>query len=895
MYLKFLLPAFIMLFFVSQLPVWEEIEGDDGIENSTHTYREWQRLGYDDLCTYFYPRPSPTYLPPEKPYEPLIKTALPDSPLISPWQTTFTGNLDNDTALEIVVLGNNTLYAIDDTGELLWVRPHPPRSNLGCVGDADGDGRAEIFVGIKGTNESQARLEVFNFLGKIVKSIAIEGYDGGVPGHVRDGYYDGSPTVSALKDLNGDGMVELYVELHASYDLYPRGLLCIDYSTGEVMWSFIEATHITNIIFPDLNGDGRREIVFGTSASKNGAICPLTYTNDFTSYVFALTSDGKELWRYEIGRGFYHTMVASADINGDGELEVICYLGDKVPEERTDFGRLRVLSSSGELVREYRTPYLWLKPAGIYDIDSDGTLEAIVQAQNTEEEVDHLIIMNLSSGEIERDAEVPTTEGKDITFVPGGINDINGDGKVEIVVSPMIGARVLVYDSKLNLLWSYGGVKAPGMALISDVIPGGVNEIVLTGNHLTVLSLNVDVEVERESPEETTYVIEGRSVKFTAKILNTGNVTWVMEVSLLQDAGEELNCLKSWMLKTPPPGGSDTISFDWVAPGEWDEVTLHLQVNLTYYSGGIERVGRRVSWRVRILRSEALDSLIELRFSSPKKVNPGKEFTVEGHVELNLTSKGWDERRVSTLLPPATITLIFFEQNYTTSIGMGESFETTFISPERGGSYPIILRLCIPRLGTLERRSTVEVTSPRLLGAGSGVGVFLPGAAALLGAAYLGKHLLKRRTFPFIPLYRRDYEHPISDHKMRERIYTLIKEHPGINPSEICKKLGIAHYNTVKHHLRVLRDREQIVLKRDPVKRRFITCYPTDKNYEELGYLSDAERYLLEVIKRSPGITRKELTELWPYSQAYLTRCLKSLQVRGAVIKEGRRYRRRGI
>lgn len=159
----------------------------------------------------------------------------------------------------------------------------------------------------------------------------------------------------------------------------------------------------------------------------------------------------------------------------------------------------------------------------------------------------------------------------------------------------------------------------------------------------------------------------------------------------------------------------------------------------------------------------------------------------------------------------------------------------------------------------------------------------------MLGAAYLGRHLLRKRG-PIIPLYRRDYEHPVCDHEMREKVYTIVKENPGITPSEICRRLGVKHFNTVKHHLRVLEERDLIVLKRDPVKRRLITCYPVDSPRLEVGYLSDAERYLLEVIRKHPGVRRRDLAQRWPYSQAYLTRCLKSLEIRGAVSKENGGY-----
>ncbi|MCD6383012.1 MAG: VCBS repeat-containing protein, partial [Thermoplasmata archaeon] len=790
MILKYILPALIFLFI---LPPPSIASGAaDTVDAPTPT-KEWQKLGYDDLCTYVYPRPSATYLPSDTPYKPLWRILAPDTPNISPWNTAFTTNLDDDQALEIVIIGNRTLYAMDNNGDVIWVREHPPRAYLGFVGDVDGDGKGEIFLGIKGTNKSQARLDIYNFVGEIIKKLIIDGYDTGIPGHRRDGYYDGQPVVSAVKDLNGDGREELYVEMHASYDLYPRGLVCMDYQTGETLWSFIEASHITNIIFPDLDGDGKREIVFGTSASKNGAVCPSTHTTDFSSYVFALSSEGRELWRYEIGRGFYHTMVSSADLNKDGKMEVICYLGDKVPAERTDFGRLLILSPTGKKITEHSTPYLWLKPAGLYDMDSDGYLDAVVQAQCVGEELDHLLIMNLTSGEIEKDATVPMTEGLDITFVPGGINDINGDGRMEIIVSPMLDSTVFVFDSDLKLLWSYHGGDSPGMAIVSDVIPGGVNEILLTGTKMTLLSLDVDVEIERASPmDETIYVLEGDNVNFQVKIKNTGNVTWILEVSLLQQINDEVSYLKSRFIKTPPPGGADTISFAWRAPGNYENITVYLQINLTYYSEGIEHIRERVTWNVKIITKRALANFITLKVEAPGNVVVGKKFTVNGSYRWNQEWEGWEKDKVRSIFSPAVLTISFYGENSTFHIDPGDLFQKTLTSPPQPGRYPLNITLTFRRLGGISEIKVINVVTPTILRRNTGAIALLPGALAIIGAAYLGRHLIKRRfTPPFLPLYRRDYEHPIKDHTMREKIYSVIKKNPGITPAEICRQLGI--------------------------------------------------------------------------------------------------------
>jgi hypothetical protein len=66
------------------------------------------------------------------------------------------------------------------------------------------------------------------------------------------------------------------------------------------------------------------------------------------------------------------------------------------------------------------------------------------------------------------------------------INDVNGDGKQEILVCTD-DKKLVILDNELNEIWGYE-LGAKGNAIVSDLIPGGTNEIIVSADKLYVFS-----------------------------------------------------------------------------------------------------------------------------------------------------------------------------------------------------------------------------------------------------------------------------------------------------------------------------------------------------------------------------------------------------------------------
>ncbi len=124
-----------------------------------------------------------------------------------------------------------------------------------------------------------------------------------------------------LTDINGDGKDELLFLYVATYPGYPRGFACHNPESGELLWRYLCGPMVRDVIIRDLDGDDTKEIIFSTVAPNNGA--ETNGTNDSHSYVIALSSEGKELWKQQTGGWYTTSYIDISDLDGDGALEIV--------------------------------------------------------------------------------------------------------------------------------------------------------------------------------------------------------------------------------------------------------------------------------------------------------------------------------------------------------------------------------------------------------------------------------------------------------------------------------------------------------------------------------------------------------------------------------------------
>lgn len=124
-----------------------------------------------------------------------------------------------------------------------------------------------------------------------------------------------------LLDLQQDGKKELLIRLMAGYSRYPRGLACYHPESGKLLWDYRCGPSVYDVVIKDLDGNGKKEIVFSTIAVNNGA--KINGTSDAYSYVIALDSSGEELWKRKVGGWYTHSYIDVSDLDHDGTFEIV--------------------------------------------------------------------------------------------------------------------------------------------------------------------------------------------------------------------------------------------------------------------------------------------------------------------------------------------------------------------------------------------------------------------------------------------------------------------------------------------------------------------------------------------------------------------------------------------
>jgi len=856
---------------------------------------DWIKRGYDDHYSFHYKRPSTEFQPPDTPFEPLWETSIDVNFTGSRWQWAFTGNLDEDPARETVCLNGDRFFAIDDNGDEIFNHEKPTRSTLNLVEDVDGDGISEIFVSIKGVeNETTPRIDVFDRFGKLIESFPFTNLRG-------QPLNDGSPEVWAVKDIDNDGEKEVIVALHASYDMYPRGVVCIGYESWKIEWNYRFATHISNMIFPDLDGDGISEIVFGTSASKNGAVILGSHSNDFNSYIVRLDYNGliySEKWRYQLPHDmfdpmYFHTMVSSIDYDNDGTLDIIGYLGDKIPEESQDHGLVFILDSgTGKMVKEYKTPYQYVRPAGFADIDNDGHTEAILQGDMiSAESNDYLAVFDLVDWEIETAIEVPETDDDQLSFIPIGINDINGNGYLEIIICSVMTGRVTVLDNQLNEIWHHYSGRTFGSAVLCDILPEGVNEILMISNRPCLLTLEMDIGLKRHMPSEREIVLfPGEELELEVEIVNNGDLVWMVELSLLEKVEENMNRLDRKLVWTPDPGDKGIIGFKYTPEYNRNVSQYMIVLNFTEWDDGIRSYTQLISWDVFVIGEEFLKEMIEIIWDCPSHACTNESICVNGTIFSRFHEKFEFENRMQNAVENRFGELVvgveLDQRSYSIEIPLtGGDFEFDLVTPDEPGIYSIDLNVSNEREKTMVSDSRdifidQDSTTSRVKSSVIAI-VMISSVIGLSSVWVVIRKVKKKHLIPFLPLFSRDIN--IKRNKTRTDIYNLITDNPGITPQQIRQKLGIKNYNTVRHHIVKLEEKEMIITKKDSNRPRLILCYPDDGIRIDAFYISKVEKELLVVIYNNPGIKRRDLIYFWLKSQPYLSKCLTELSEKGII------------
>jgi hypothetical protein len=215
----------------------------------------------------------------------------------------------------------------------------------------------------------------------------------------------------------------------------------------------------------DLDGDGQREVVFGT------------YYND--ERLIALRADGTVLWAVSSGGGPIDNSVTVADLDGDARPEVVWGNSEDTRLHVADAtGRDRWSKVIGEVLDA---------PKAVADVDGDGRLDLVVASCGASGRAGGLRAFVGATGELLWTASVGGCyQSAPLLF------DQDGDGLLDVVVSTWFDEHVRAFsgrDGRLRWETPIGGWTYHAGSF-GDLSGDGVPDVVLGDYSATVWALD---------------------------------------------------------------------------------------------------------------------------------------------------------------------------------------------------------------------------------------------------------------------------------------------------------------------------------------------------------------------------------------------------------------------
>lgn len=333
------------------------------------------------------------------------------------------------------------IYVLDGaTGALHFrIEDRVSPNTTPAIGDLDGDGLPEI-VTIGYQNEVAKRLVSFDHEGTL-----------------RWSQYStvGSGAVS-LADLDNDGDPEIFLR-NVIWD--HDGILRTEL-TGRLGGS-------ANNAAVDLDGDGDLELVGGHTA----------WHHDGSVFYAALQANADlDYVEYCLG-AFQHNTAAVADVDGDGEPEIMLSHGVAQCINVGAWGGLTVLGVDGVIrdhlqIEEPTIIGVWSRPPAAADLDGDGLPDLLAPS---------VTLLAALSGELQPRWTTPLDNASGYSAVSAF--DFLGDGTAEALA--IDATRLLVVDGITGATafeWPRSGVAGRTTAVVADVDNNGSADILVTSS-----------------------------------------------------------------------------------------------------------------------------------------------------------------------------------------------------------------------------------------------------------------------------------------------------------------------------------------------------------------------------------------------------------------------------
>jgi len=305
-----------------------------------------------------------------------------------------------------------------------------------AVADVNGDGKPDLVVANNCTSAGSGGCT--NFAG--VVGVLLGNGDGTFQTAVPygSGGYDADSVVVA--DVNGDGKPDLVVTNRCADANCQNGTVAVLLANGDGTFQTAVAYssggwYTSLVAVADVNGDGKPDLAVANTCIESSSNCP-------NGAVGVLLGNGDGTFQTAVNYGsggWYTYSVAVADVNGDGKADLL--LANEFPIGDYDDGEAAVLLGNGDGTFQTAATYLSGGSAAtsvaVADVNGDGKPDLVVAncgASGTNTCQKGTVGVLLGNGDGTFQTAVAYSSGGFQAYSVA-VTDVNGDGKPDLLVA----------------------------------------------------------------------------------------------------------------------------------------------------------------------------------------------------------------------------------------------------------------------------------------------------------------------------------------------------------------------------------------------------------------------------------------------------------------------------